>query len=364
MKKPSITIRTADLALIFPRLPVKKASEYAPLLSAAMTEFEITTTKRAAAFLSQLAHESMELTRWEENLNYSAKRLTQVWPRRFPTLAAAAPYAKRPEALANKTYGGRMGNTRPGDGYKFRGRCPIQATGRGMYAWLELVLDLPLTTNPDLLLQPEHGLRAAAAIFAVEKKLNPVADRLTLTSEKKDSKVIEEITRAINGGLNGLAERREYFTKALRALSTSRPAPQSQAMPSPNTDERPTQTETMNAPVQSPATASPIESAEIAPTAPPAAPVADEISLKKLAEQMDAKTAKMLGRNLKKRLGAKIGTVFSAYMGALAAGNIALWVLNFIIIAGLIWIVWTHRYDFMRLLRWALGKAKDFGGDE
>src|SRR5256885_1044045 len=95
----------------------------------------ITTPLRLAHFLAQILHESGGLTIAEENLDYSARRMTQVWPRRFPTLADAAPYAHNPRTLAAKVYNGRMGN-RPGsdDGYSYRGRGLMQTTGRENYA--------------------------------------------------------------------------------------------------------------------------------------------------------------------------------------------------------------------------------------
>jgi putative chitinase len=202
------TITDQMLRAIMPNLASAKRALYLPHLIVVMPEFEINTRLRAAAFLAQLAHESTELACWEENLNYSAKRLVEVWPKRFPTLSSAAPCARNPQALAEKVYGGRMGNLHPGDGWKFRGRCPIQATGREMYLWLSSVLRMPLVDNPDLLLQPGPGLRAAAAIFAVRKNCNPLADRGDIV----------QITRAINGGTNGLAERQEYYSRALEVI--------------------------------------------------------------------------------------------------------------------------------------------------
>lgn len=90
------------------------------------------TPARICHFLAQCFVESRGFTDVEEDLSYSAKRLVQVWPKRFPTIESAAPYAHNPEALANKVYGGRMGNTDPGDGWKFRGapssRSPVGRT--------------------------------------------------------------------------------------------------------------------------------------------------------------------------------------------------------------------------------------------
>ncbi|KSV79535.1 lytic enzyme [Sinorhizobium sp. GW3] len=88
-----------------------------------------------AAILAEAHHETGgAMQPVSENLNYSAKRLTEVWPSRFPTLAAAAPYANNPQRLANKVYGGRLGNVDPGDGWLFRGRGLAQITGRENYA--------------------------------------------------------------------------------------------------------------------------------------------------------------------------------------------------------------------------------------
>src|SRR5687767_14886820 len=100
------------------------AAGWTDALNPALAQFEITTPPRIAAFLAQVALESMEFSHLVENLNYSAKRLMVVWPRRFPTLAAASPYARNPERLANHVYAKRLGNgdATSGDGWRFRGR--------------------------------------------------------------------------------------------------------------------------------------------------------------------------------------------------------------------------------------------------
>lgn len=96
-----------------------------------------TPLRHLAYILATIAHETgQKMQPIEENLNYSAKRLTEVWPKRFPTLASAKPYASNPKALAGKVYGGRkeLGNTQPGDGWRYRGRGLPQITGRANYA--------------------------------------------------------------------------------------------------------------------------------------------------------------------------------------------------------------------------------------
>lgn len=205
-----MAVSDSALQVIMPSCNHDKRALYLPFINASMSEFDISTPLREAAFLSQLAHESSELTHWVENLNYSAKRLTQVWPNRFPTIAAAVPFANNPKALAEKTYGGRMGNNQPGDGYKFRGRFPLQITGGDLYRKASLALNIPeLASNPDALTNdPATGFRVSAWVFAVEKGCNPLADVGD----------IKGITRKINGGLNGLAEREAYYARARKVL--------------------------------------------------------------------------------------------------------------------------------------------------
>jgi putative chitinase len=112
-------------------------------------------------WLPQILWECSLLEQLQENLNYSAERLCAVWPKRFPTAADAASYAHSPRALANKVYGGRMGNYLPDDGWDFAGKCHIMLTGRGAYEYVGNLMGQDLVVLPNLILQPHYGLDAA-----------------------------------------------------------------------------------------------------------------------------------------------------------------------------------------------------------
>lgn len=185
---------------------LKQPEVTASKLQKAADQHDINTRLRVAHFLAQLTAES-GLVPQQENLNYSAKRLMQVWPARFPNLEVAQPYAMNPEALGNKVYGGRMGNTEPGDGYKYRGRGFIQLTGRANYSKYGQQTGFDLVNNPDLLLQIGVSAQVAAAYWA-DHGLNALADQNNL----------QAITRGINGGLNGLESREAYLNKILALL--------------------------------------------------------------------------------------------------------------------------------------------------
>lgn len=157
-------------------------------------------------FLGQVLVETGMLEHLEENLNYSAARLVEVWPGRFPTIAAAMPYAYHPEALGNKTYGGRMGNVQLGDGFRFLGRGIPMVTGRDNYALLATLTGLPLLDHPELLQVPDTALRCA--ILWWEKKVPDSAI---------DS--CERVTRAVNGGVIALAERQRLTACSAQALT-------------------------------------------------------------------------------------------------------------------------------------------------
>lgn len=156
-------------------------------------------------FMGQVLHESNKLERLVEDLRYSATRLTEVWPSRFPTVAVAAPFAHNPEALANHTYGGRLGNVRPGDGWRFRGRGLVQVTGRANYRMLAAKTGLPLEDQPELLEGREMALRASLIWW----------ERSVPDAFMGD---IERVTKAVNGGRHGLADRQALTVAAGKAI--------------------------------------------------------------------------------------------------------------------------------------------------
>lgn len=204
--------RTALLAVV----PGADADRWLEPLNAAMASWEINSPQRIAAFLAQIAHESAGLTRLEENLRYSAKRLCQVWPKRFPSLQVAAPYANNPEKLANRVYAGRLGNgdEASGDGWRYRGRGLIQLTGRSNYASCGKALDIDLDETPDVLAEPTTA-SLSAAWFWSSRGLNELADHAPGDDDERD---FTRITVIINGGKVGLAERLALWRRAQEAL--------------------------------------------------------------------------------------------------------------------------------------------------
>lgn len=158
-------------------------------------------------FLAQIVHESAHLERLTENLNYTAQRLCAVWPRRFPTLQDALPYAGAPMKLAEKVYGGRgdLGNDQPGDGARYIGRGLIMVTGRSNYELVQAATGDPVVDNPVLLATPRISLKSAIAWW--EKRI-------------PDSIVgnVDLVSRRVNGGAVGLEERRRLATIANRLV--------------------------------------------------------------------------------------------------------------------------------------------------
>jgi putative chitinase len=198
------------LKRIMPRLPEAKRVELLPPLQRAMIEFEVTTPKREAAFLAQIAHESAELTRFVENLNYGAIGLIATFTRYFPGMAQARQYERNQEKIADHVYANRLGNgdEASGDGWRYRGRGPIQITGRDNYAKYGSRLGVDLISNPDQAAVPEVGFRIAG-LYWRENGLNALAD----------AEMIETITERINGKRKlGLADRIQYYTRAKEVL--------------------------------------------------------------------------------------------------------------------------------------------------
>lgn len=174
-------------------------------LDTAAKRFGIASKRQQAMFMAQLTHES-GLIPQEENLRYSAKRICQVWPSRFPTIEAAAPCAYNPQALGDRVYSGRMGNG-PGEGHLYRGRGLVQLTGKGNYQTYGAMTGFDLVKDPDLLLQYGVGSLVAGA-FWYNLGLNALAEAGN----------VREVTRRINGGFNGLDDRERLYQRAVRVV--------------------------------------------------------------------------------------------------------------------------------------------------
>lgn len=175
---PPAGITIEQLRAVMPTLSASRATEYLPLLNSAMAEAQINTPRRQAAFLAQLAHESGELKYFEE-------------------LASGSAYEGRKD----------LGNTRPGDGKRYKGRGPIQITGRANYRQAGQALGLDLEGNPKMAADPPVGFRTAGWYWS-SRDLNELADRGDFRG----------ITKRINGGYNGMADREHYHEVARRAL--------------------------------------------------------------------------------------------------------------------------------------------------
>jgi putative chitinase len=178
-------------------------------LESTFAKYDISTPIRQAAFIGQSAHESNNFKTLEENLNYRPESLMKTWPSRFPDLPTAMKYAHNPEAIANKVYGGRMGNgvEESNDGWKYHGRGLIQLTGKENYANCGSGIGVDLLSNPGLLTDPKYAA-LSAGWFWNKKGLNALAD----------SGDYETMTKRINGGLIGLDDRKAKITKAISVL--------------------------------------------------------------------------------------------------------------------------------------------------
>ncbi len=177
------------------------------------SKFAINTPLRVAHFLAQCGHESGGFRVTQENLNYSAKGLNGIFRKYFPTEAAAAAYARNPQKIANKVYANRManGSEASGDGYKFRGRGYIQLTGRDNYTQFGKAIGVDIPNNPDLV-SSKYAL-ASAAWFWSKNGLNKLADGGATDT------VVTSITKRVNGGTIGLADRIKHFKEYYHLLA-------------------------------------------------------------------------------------------------------------------------------------------------
>ena len=191
---------------LFPR--AQDPASWVESMNNVFPNYDINTPHRIAAFLAQCGHESGGWTVFEENLNYSAQGLNGIFKKYFPTLESAQPYARKPEMIANKVYGGRMGNgpESSGDGYKYRGRGLVQLTGRANYTQCsrDLFGDECLVDDPDLVCEPEYAI-LSACWFWHKNRLNDICDRGDVVL----------LSKRINGGTIGLADRIHHWNKCL-----------------------------------------------------------------------------------------------------------------------------------------------------
>jgi len=169
--------------------------------------FKLTNTQ-AAHFFGQCAHESGGFKVFSENLNYSAEGLTKIFKKYFPTIASTAGYARNPQKIANKVYANRMGNgsEASGDGWKFRGRGPIQLTGKDNYTAFAASVNRPdVLTNPDIV---ADELAFESALWFFNKN-----GLFAIANAGVSVDVITKISKRVNGGTHGLDDRIEKTTK-------------------------------------------------------------------------------------------------------------------------------------------------------
>jgi putative chitinase len=201
---------------------VKEIDKWLPAIQVVCEHYAIDTPQRIAGFLAQTAHESAGYTALVENLNYSADTMAVVWPNRFAEKGAdgkpikengknkpnkfALALHRKPEMIANVVYSARMGNgsIESGEGWKYRGRGLKQLTGKENYTKCGNALNTDFVNDPDLLLQPQYAALSAGWFWTANK-----------CSDFADKGDIEGLTKRINGGLIGLADRKSRYERVL-----------------------------------------------------------------------------------------------------------------------------------------------------
>ena len=176
-----------------------------------LQDYEINTPKRIAAFLAQCAHESGGFVFLSENLNYSASGLMRIFPKYFKTMDHAKQYERNPEKIANYVYANRMGNgdEASGHGYAYRGRGILQLTGKDNYFWFASSLEITPEEAAEYM-QCFEGAAQSACWFWETNKMNALAD----------AGDIKLMTKRINGGYIGLADREHHYEMALNMFGS------------------------------------------------------------------------------------------------------------------------------------------------
>lgn len=202
-------ITQEQLQAMMPTAPWGLINDNHPSFVAAFEKYGINTKLRIAHFIAQVGHECTDLRHMEENLNYSAERIFEVFKKHVHTLEFAKQFAHKPEKLANYVYANRNGNGGDitGDGYRYRGRGPLMTTGKNGYQLLTTELKYDFLGDPDALKEAPFAAYSAA-FYWKQNKLNEHADRNN----------IRALTVAINGGLNGFDDRKARFERNLKVL--------------------------------------------------------------------------------------------------------------------------------------------------
>lgn len=196
-----------QLAQIIPGNPY--LDHWHSALNQCLPDYDITSPQRVAAFLAQCAHESGGFRALKENLNYRAETLRKVFPKYFPTDAIAQQYAHNQEAIANRAYANRMGNgnEESGDGFRYCGRGLVQLTGKNNYQSFADSIETAVEDVPAFLATFEGAVQSACWFWETNN-LNRWADVGD----------IEKMTKIINGGVIGLADRIKHYNHALQVL--------------------------------------------------------------------------------------------------------------------------------------------------
>lgn len=199
-------ITTTQFKQLFPK--AKDPEQWVDVFNTLAPKFRIATPHGVAAFLAQCGHESGGFTRLVENLNYSAEGLVKTWPSRF-TPKNSGIYARQPEKIANRVYANRLGNgdEASGDGWRFRGAGVIQLTGRASHKAFADTVGMPLLEATEYLHTIKGGLEGAFWFWGTNN-LNTLAD----------AKDMKGLTKRINGGYIGLAERIALYNRILKVL--------------------------------------------------------------------------------------------------------------------------------------------------
>jgi putative chitinase len=214
----------AQLLRAVPGLGAARAGLWLPALNAAMGRFQIAAPREQAHFLGQVLHESGNLTRLVESLNYTPQalqttfntpRVVRFTPAQAEQYGRTAAHPADQRMIANIAYASRMGNgpIHSDDGWRYRGRGPIQLTGKDSYARCGAALGIDLVNSPEMLEQPGPGCLAAGWFWHIGNRLGHSLNALARAGE------VDAISRAVNGGNNGLAERAQLTKKLLEVLA-------------------------------------------------------------------------------------------------------------------------------------------------